>query len=273
MIQNLTSWFQQHPEISVIGFFIGLILAIWSLVVGIKGRAKKSLSLSLIGYNLIKDFSEKIDGLNVSFNDDKVKNFTVTKIAVWNSGNITLTKSDIVDADPFRIEISDDLIILDYQILQTNEPSNQFKLISAKTEEGKEYLKVDFDYIDRRQGCVIQIFHNGQSSSQIGVKGRIKGIKKITQEDSSKFILKLSDSLAMTANKRVNRVALAVLMLLSVIVIFVLFWYNPNELMTSKKESYKYLPAALSCLPYLYLSYKLLVKKVPNNLDSFEDAL
>jgi hypothetical protein len=179
MRNQLVQWFQQNPLVGIVGTFFGLVLTIWGIIIAIKSKTRKGLSYSFISYNLIRDFSEKINGLTVNFNGEKVQNFSVSKIVIWNSGNVTINQSDIVNADPLRIEGNEILSILDYEIIQSNEPSNQFKLVDLKSEQGIKHLNLEFDYIDPQQGCVIQIFHNAIAPHKPVLKGKIKGISDL----------------------------------------------------------------------------------------------
>lgn len=274
MIQKLINWFQQHPEISILGFFLGLILGIWSLVVGIKSRNRKKLAISVTGNNLIQDFSEKINGLIVNFKNEKVKNLTVTRIVIWNNGNQTLHSNDLIQANPLRIVSKDDVSILDFQIIQENEASNQFEIFNAQVDNEKtQSLYIRFDYIDPAQGCVIQIIHNGNSFSDVTVTGKLKGIDEISKIDGARFVYRLIDLFALTSNRRTNKIisGLSFITLAIVLLAASLFFSNIERNLTFQEYA-RYLIVIL-VLPYFYIGFKILLFSLPKGLDSFNERI
>jgi len=52
--------------------------------------------------------------------------------------------------------------------------------------ENQNNIKINFDYIDGREGCIIQVIHDGAKSDDISVAGSIKGAGEIVQRDINK---------------------------------------------------------------------------------------
>lgn len=69
---------------------------------------------------------------------EQIENLTVTKIAFWNAGNDTIKGQDIDKNKPLTVHID-----------------------------------IDFDYFDKNQGGIIQLFHNGKSGNDIKIYGYI----------------------------------------------------------------------------------------------------
>jgi hypothetical protein len=164
------------PIVDMMIAFVALGLSILVIFLGFKYRNKKCLSYSIDGCTLIEDFTKQFDGLEISFNQVDIKNLTLTKIILWNSGNTTISSDDIVKYDPLRILSNEDVNIFDCQIIQVNEESNSFALRNLNQNVNIRLL--DFDYFDSNQGCVIQVIHDGKSPYDIRVAGKMEGIKK-----------------------------------------------------------------------------------------------
>ncbi len=169
--------------INYISIGLGLILAIIGIILQIRSNKKKEPVYSIKSVNVISDFSSKYQDLAVSYKNREIKNFTVSKILFYNRGAETITLQDIDTVNHLRIEVrffdDDRFDLLDVSVLQFNNYSNQFS-VTLNTE--KDYWAlVEFDYLDKNQGAIIQVIHTGLSSDDIHVVGDIKGVQKLEQ--------------------------------------------------------------------------------------------
>lgn len=271
MKYNIVEWFQQNPLVGIAGTIISFLLTIWGIVIAIKSQTKKSLTFSIINHNLIKDFSEKINGLTVNFKNEKVKNFSVSKFVIWNSGNSTINKSDIVSVDPLRIEDNEELTILDYEVIQSNEKSNQFKLLDNISEGSFKKIIIEFDYIDPQQGCVIQVFHNGISPSSPDLKGKIKGIDKLTRLKNNRVAWRMSSMFEISKNKRLNRLILGYTFIGCVVFLYIGGWFISSH--DNRIDNVFRIITGVASFPYLYLGIILILKRIPKNLNLFDERI
>jgi hypothetical protein len=137
--------------------------------------------------NVISE-QDLLQDLSVHFKGEEVKNLTVSKLAIWNSGKITIEQPDVPNTDPILISIKSspetNNRIYQVEILKVNEPSNA---ISIETiDEGKVY-KVSFDYLDFNQGALFKVIHSGKSSDDIKISGIVKGFGKIVDKGGYVF--------------------------------------------------------------------------------------
>jgi hypothetical protein len=65
--------------------------------------------------------------------------------------------------------------ILDVKVVSSNNKANQFTCTLAQDGDAE----VDFEYLDRGHGAVIQVIHTGLSSDDITMVGQIKGVSAI----------------------------------------------------------------------------------------------
>lgn len=169
--------------INYAGLVIGLILAIIGIYLQIKSTKKKEPVYSIKSNNLLSGSSSTLENLTVAYKDQKVENLTVSKILFYNRGTETITSQDIDTINHLKIS-SETCKILDGSILQTTNMSNNFQV---RYENKTEYVYIDFDYLDKNQGVVIQIVHTGLSSDDLYVNGDIKGIQKLIHVAPEKF--------------------------------------------------------------------------------------
>jgi hypothetical protein len=138
-------------------------------------------------YNLFKDYSGTVAGLDIQYLGDKVRDLSVSKIVFWNHGALTIDSDDLVPADRLRLETKGKGRILSTKLISTNNKASQ-PLLSASPEKDQAFLQ--FEYLDRGQGFVIQVIHEGTSSNDLDLKGAIKGVTRIRKIDLNEFINK-----------------------------------------------------------------------------------
>lgn len=172
---------------------LGTILAILGIVTGyIFSRIhipQERPCWAIRSSNIIKDYSSSIPGLSIEFRGVKVKNLPISKILFWNSGADPIRSQDIPSSNPLRIEVTDeDLSILGVSIIADNNPASEF---GHTLMEGKKYVQLEFNYLNKNNGAVIEVIHSGLSSSDIIVDGEIIGpgkpIKRIVTQERTKW--------------------------------------------------------------------------------------
>jgi hypothetical protein len=168
----------------VVGMAFSLVLA---LVFYLKGKRDKEPHWSIQTVNLFKDYSGTVAGLDIQYLGDKVRDLSVSKIAFWNHGALTIDLADLVPADRLRLEARGKGRILSTKLISTNNKASQ-PLLSASLEKDQAFLQ--FEYLDRGQGFVIQVIHEGTSSNDLDLKGAIKGVTRIRKIDLDEFINK-----------------------------------------------------------------------------------
>jgi hypothetical protein len=119
------------------------------------------------------------------YNNEQIDNLMISKIAIVNSGNITIDSSDVPIASPLYINVRDDCRILSANVL---EQSNTSSLVNV-TLNSPSSINIKFDYLDKKDGAVVQVIHTG-NKSQFAYSGKLKGGRIITpaNENDSKRI-------------------------------------------------------------------------------------
>lgn len=199
--------------IGIIGIVIGVIVSYYFY--------KKSLRIKEPVYcirsnNVISGAKSKYENLKVLYFKTAVENFTVSKILFFNQGSETITRNDIATSYSLRITTKD-CELLDASVLQANKPSNNFSLSWDKS---GEFVYIDFDYLDKNQGGVIQVAHTGLDSNNLEVQGDIVGVHKLIQIPANRLIT--------NEVRRVNRFLLffTPLILISAVISFLADWMS-----------------------------------------------
>lgn len=167
------SWFQ-----------IGVSLLLGSLLTHILRVEKvKKLTYLINGFPIVlRNSIQRYEHLDFTFKGESVEALTLTRIGIWSNGTDTIHGADITQKDRLRILPVEDVSILDYKVVYANNNSNDIKLEPYFKEGGEiDYLEVTFDYLDRNNGVVVQLFHTGKDKSSVGLAGSIKGVKHIPE--------------------------------------------------------------------------------------------
>lgn len=195
------------------------LLSVFSVGFGVytwyRGRKRLQISFYQNSYGLISDISHVSPVLRLIYKNKDIANLAITKIAIWNSGNDVINWDKVVKEKPLRIMArNSDSKILDVSIVSCLEETNKFTLTNTEDNE----VDIKFDYIDKREGIVVQIIHTGAPFS-FYVDCKIKGGEKV--KNLNKKIEKITyESKKMRINYMVKCIAL------SIIVLIIETWFN-----------------------------------------------
>ncbi|MFD1553987.1 hypothetical protein DNU06_16965 [Putridiphycobacter roseus] len=163
-----------------------LLVALISLLVAIialgasfyffnKTTKSKNLLYTIESTQYKGDLVAESQAGEVVYKNKKVKNFTVSRIAIWNEGKETIFNEDIPKKGLLKITSEGGYNIYYARKLFEINPSNNCKV---KFENGDAKLK--FDYLDYREGSCIEVFHSGKTSWSLKISGSIIGSGDIT---------------------------------------------------------------------------------------------
>ncbi|WP_139195558.1 hypothetical protein [Halomonas daqiaonensis] len=91
--------------IAVNSVFLTLAIAGISLSIYfyLQSKREKRPVFNVRTFPLIQNSLGTVPELSIAFKNKPVKTLSLTRLAFWNSGSETITKDDIVGADPLRI--------------------------------------------------------------------------------------------------------------------------------------------------------------------------
>ncbi len=162
--------------LGVAGFVVGIVslgLAIYFWRVSLRDMDPR---WSIRSMNLVRDRSERLGEIEVTFEGTRVANLSVSKIMFWNQGRGVINASDIVPGYPLRITGPSGRRVLSVKELTVNNPPS--RLVVTPDGDG---AAITFDYLGRGHGGVYLIVHDGCSSGDLAITGAIKGADRITK--------------------------------------------------------------------------------------------
>ncbi|MFB2937719.1 hypothetical protein ACE1B6_20925 [Aerosakkonemataceae cyanobacterium BLCC-F154] len=152
------------------------IISVLGVIITVVNIKVKRPCYAIRSVGIIEDIASKSKLLEMYYAGHKIERLTVTRIAFWNAGNETIDRKDIAAADPIKIVLSSGYNILDVKLIYEKDKVNQFNF---NFQSGNPDVILNFDYLDKHDGAIIQIVHTGEDSKNFEIYGRVKGVGKL----------------------------------------------------------------------------------------------
>lgn len=163
---------------------LSFILAVISLIIAIISIKRKIIQFNIFNNELVKEKDFELSKLKFLYNGKPVEKLTVSKIVFWNNSFPAIKKEDIPENAPLKIFLNEGKII-EISILKGNETSNKVSI----TYISDTCAIITFEYLNRKEGGIIQVMHTGNESS-INISGNIIGGKIKTSQEKHSIIYK-----------------------------------------------------------------------------------
>ena len=111
--------------------------------------------------------------LQILFGERVVPRVTSTRLILWNNGNETIQGSQILAADPLRVETSQGEVILQAKVIKRTRAVNNVTL--ATDPDSGRIANLTFEYLDPGDGATLEVLHT-DSRKKLSMCGTIKGI-------------------------------------------------------------------------------------------------
>jgi len=161
--------------ISMLGIAVAILLYL-------KAKPYKFLTLKMFSTNIVSD--TKNEDIEIHYKGIAAKQLTETKVSLTNTGNKTIVDTDIARLNPICIKAKEGYRILDVSLVASSSEDGNFSISTKKNASSDEYI-LNFDFIERKEGCIIQIIHDGINSSAFSISGKVMGGNRI---NSKKYI-------------------------------------------------------------------------------------
>jgi hypothetical protein len=163
--------------LAVLGLALALIFGILGIAVSyyfyFKGREKADPRYILTCGPLLGDSSNLAQQVSLLVNGEEFDNLNRCLLVFWNRGSRTLRGSDIVRNDQTRIVFPAGLRALAAHVIESTRQSID---LTAAIDEGGRNVVIEFDFLDRGDGGVIQIIYQGDPTMRPEVTGSIRGV-------------------------------------------------------------------------------------------------
>jgi hypothetical protein len=195
-MEVLGAW-AQGPLVGLTGVVVGVLGLILTCIFYLKSRRMKRPCWAIRSNNLVSDFTARLPALDIRYANQKVENLTISKIIFWNAGSETIGRDDIAHGDPLEIVAIAPARLLDVKALKANSEPSRFA--ASLADESHSVAFLDFDFLDKNNGALIQVVHTGTSSKDVSLRGTIKGASKLKLEDVVVYRSRVGQILALVA--------------------------------------------------------------------------
>lgn len=173
-----------NPWLNTLSFTVTLLSAVLAVFFYFKAKRAKKPRYAKRSINIVEDLVSRFESLEILYEGKKIENLTVTKVAFWNDGNETLQSNDIASVEPITIEVQSGHKILKAQKIYEKNVANK---IDLKESSSESHLLIEFEYLDKSEGAIFQLFHTGISNEDVIVRGIIKGAGKVKEWRPASF--------------------------------------------------------------------------------------
>ena len=199
----------QNPLAWLILSICSIAAFLFAIVTWLIGRNKKNICFRKHSYNLIKNGKTLLPDLVVQYKHKSILDLSITRFAIWNGGNDVINCDDVVISKPLTIYSSNEnTVLLNTNIITQSDETNNFVLREASEKQSI----IDFDYVNPKEGVVIQLIHTG-SINNIVFSCKIKGGKEIKRENKPRKPRKI-DRKALTSIIIIGTLLITILTLL-----------------------------------------------------------
>lgn len=181
---NLTE-LMQNPYAWAILSVCTIAAFIFAIYTWFVGKKKKEISYVYSTYEIIKMGNSVIPGVQLLYHGKDIADLTITRYAIWNSGNEVLNSTDIVATKQLSIICTNDTNkILDAEIVKKSDETNLFTV----KQKNDTCIEVTFDYAAKQDGIILQVLHTG-TAIDLKVDCKIKGgndLKNLSPQSTHK---------------------------------------------------------------------------------------
>lgn len=170
-IENMSTFMSQ----SWVGTSLSIIAIPLAISTYVLSRKRTKMAYVHLGEHLLGSASDALPpGIVVEYVGLSIPRLTKTVLVLWNSGEATVSGSDIVEKDPLRLAVGDDGEILSVAVLKASRPVNDFQVLPTRSLVRNE-VRISFDYLDSKDGAVIEVLHTSSDRKPL-IKGNVRGL-------------------------------------------------------------------------------------------------
>ena len=150
---------------------------------------------------LIEEGRVALPGLKLLYLEEEIRNLAVTRVMLINLGRGPIRRDDLATQLPLQVRPkSGEVHMLNSQLLAVSTPAQTSAQLAVTFEKRNHRARIEFAYLNRGWGGVIQVVHTGTSSDAIEVVGDIVGVDRLRRlfprrETGEKPLIRLSRSI------------------------------------------------------------------------------
>ncbi len=159
-------------ELAVVLALVGIIAAV---VIGWffywLGNKQRRPLYTVVGNTVVRADEDRY--IEVLFKGESVPVVSRSAVAFWNAGRDPIRRADLVGTHPLQAKLAADVRVLDVNVLATTRPQIDFDWVS----ETDRNVGIDFSFLNRGDGGVIEVLHTGTAPFEVWVEGAIVGVE------------------------------------------------------------------------------------------------
>ena len=178
--------------LSLIGTLLAIPSFAFSVITWYKGKKKKQLRCARAQYPMITNPLNISQNLSINTKDNN--DISITRLAIWNGGNIEILSNDIAQMAPLIVFCSDDAELLSVDIQYKSNPAMSCSAIL----QNKQEALIGFDYFNPKDVIVLEITHIGASScidAYCKIIGGLPFVPTVVPNKYSTFVYRAIDLL------------------------------------------------------------------------------
>lgn len=241
---------------SVVGI-VGLILAIAGMF---SYRAAKigarPVYFQRVRRLIGKDEQELPKEVVITFDGHPVPRLSASQFILWNSGKASISGSDVVSADPLRLEFDKNDEILKARVVRSTRDVNNSQVAC----EPKSHIaNLTFDFMDPGDGVVVELIHTSSRAFPkiLGtIKGIPRGLTNVAKNSKTDIFSRAAQRFPLSRRFLVGMLIFGIAMLLSAVLpkeIFPESWFNAGSSGRSPLEMRRFLSVMLFICGVLYI--------------------
>lgn len=169
ILENIVKWIAENPYLTAAGLFATILGLIIAIVTPIIQKRKKSLFFSYSTTQLVKENITDIDGIEILFHGNPVKQLSVSTVRIWNGGNTIITPDDFYKGHELKLILHDNTSILGVDMLKQSEDT-----IECKAECLSTFIGFSFQAFEKKEYVTFNVYHTGNAEMKLGLSGKIK---------------------------------------------------------------------------------------------------
>lgn len=182
-----------NPYVALILIILSIVGFMLSIIFQKTNKKKKSLSYTLVSTTIIENKKALNKDVEILYKGTPVNSIISTSLHIWNSGNIILTPSDLYKGHELSINIDTNGDFLSIEKIKESSDTCNVNIEPITIQKAQ----IKFDYLEKKQGAIINIYHTSESIVPIKINGKIiegKIINKSPQlEIASSDILSIAN--------------------------------------------------------------------------------
>ncbi len=117
--------------------------------------------------------------LTLMIDDKVVSRFTITQLAFWNAGDISIRPTDFINSRNLSIRLPKSVRVFEIQITKCTNPeiSASINRELEHSDSSHYYYPLDFQYLDKDDGFSLIVIHDGGEADLLDFAGKLPGVK------------------------------------------------------------------------------------------------